>query len=67
MDVIIYIIIVAVLGIIKMRQTIDVEDTGCVVESTVTVPQSDLPYASNLELKREYGAYTLILEELGLK
>lgn len=71
MDVFVYIFIIAVLGFIKInnspQETTSVEAVETIVEDgKVNEVDDSIPVASNLTLKKEDGAYTLILEELGL-
>lgn len=68
MDLFIYCGIILVLGITRVNQTRHVSDSVGIVDiGTTTTIDCELPIAQNLGLVREYGAYTLILEELGLK
>lgn len=71
MDLVVYVIIISVFGIMKMftKQTVQEQYSiigdGVTVDSEVT--SSDLKIGSNLRLLRDRDAFTLILEELGLK
>lgn len=65
MDLLIYCGILLIIGLIKVNATASVSDDVGVADVSV-VEVSDLPVGSNLMLKREIGAYTLILHELGL-
>ena len=65
MDLFVYVAILLVFGFAKVRSTSDVPDTVTVADTT-TVPSSDLPLGNNLQMRRELGAYTLILRQLGL-
>lgn len=65
MDLLVYCLILIVVGFIKVSSTAAVSDDVGVAE-TVSVETCDLPIGNNLALKKEVGAYTLILYELGL-
>lgn len=67
MDFLLYIAITLVIGFIRVSSTKDVADSIGIVSTGATVTADcDLPYSSNYELVKEPGAFTLILEELGL-
>lgn len=69
MDLIIYCVILALVGFMRIGQTAQVSDDEGIVDTGVTTISSayeELPIGQNLALKKEDGAYTLILEELGL-
>lgn len=68
MDLILYVLILIVIGFIRVSKTQDISDDVGIVNTGATVSRfsNDLPVASNLQLVKEDGAYTLILEELGL-
>lgn len=42
------------------------ESEGIINTGKTTTTECELPYAQNLALHKEHGAYTLILQELGL-
>lgn len=68
MDLIIYCVIVAIVGMLRVNSTKNVPASMGVAGIGVTVTADcALPIAENLALEKEYSAYTLILEELGLK
>lgn len=68
MDLIIYCIIIGLVGLVRVGSTKNVpESVGISDAGVTTTVDCELPIASNLALNIEYGAYTLILEELGLK
>lgn len=69
MDLIAYLAVLAMYSVIKLHKNIDIDMP---VQNSITgmvqsIPTSDLPLSSNLMLIKEEGAFTLILEELGLK
>lgn len=68
MDLILYVLILIVIGFIRVSKTQNISDDVGIVSTGETVSRfsNDLPVASNLQLAKEDGAYTLILEELGL-
>ena len=68
MDLILYVLILIVIGFIRVSKTQNISDDVGIVNTGATVSRfsNDLPVASNLQLAKEDGAYTLILEELGL-
>lgn len=68
MDLILYVFILIVIGFIRVSKTQNISDDVGIVNTGATVSRfsNDLPVASNLQLAKEDGAYTLILEELGL-
>ena len=66
MDLILYIIVLAIIGFLRVRGTQDVPDTVGIIETGGTTLVSDLPIGDNLTLMREQNAYTFILYELGL-
>jgi hypothetical protein len=69
MDLIIYCVIIALVGFMRIGQTAQVSDDEGIVDTGVTTispAYEELPIGQNLALKKEVGAYTLILEELGL-
>lgn len=68
MDLIVYCIIVAVVGMLRVNGTKNVpESMGVTGVGVTTTADCELPIAENLALEKEFSAYTLILEELGLK
>lgn len=68
MDLLIYCAVLDILGYVRFYKTQQVADTvGIVDTGATTTANCDLPIASNLGLVKEAGAYTLILEELGLR
>lgn len=66
MDLILYCSVLVFIAYKRMEETKAVSEEVGIVQVGVTVPENELPLSSNLELKKELGAYTLILEELGL-
>ena len=67
MDAIIYIIILYIIGMYRKGSTMAVSETeGIVSTGGTTTVNCELPYGQNLALYKEQGAYTLILQELGL-
>lgn len=67
MDFLLYIIALVIIGFVRMNSTKNVADSIGIVSTGATVTvDCDLPYSSNYELIKEPGAFTLILEELGL-
>lgn len=67
MDLIIYCIILAAIGVMRITSTRDVPDSVGITDScSTTTINCELPVAQNLELKREENAFTIILEQLGL-
>lgn len=67
MDFLIYIAVLAFIGFVRMNKTRNVADNIGIVSTGATVTVNcDLPYSSNLALVKEAGAFTLILEDLGL-
>ena len=71
MDLIVYIVIITVASFIKMRAKQTVQEQYSIIGDGVTVDSQvtsgDLKIGNNLRLLREKDAFTLILEELGLK
>jgi hypothetical protein len=71
MDLIIYCIILVLIGFMRVGQTAQVSDDVGIVDTGVTTvtcaEYADLPVGQNLGLIKEPDAYTLILEEWGLK
>ena len=68
MDLIIYIIVLVLIGISSLNRTKAVSESVGIIDSGATVTvDCDLPISENLALKKEFGAYTLILEQFGLK
>lgn len=68
MDAIVYGLIIGLVGLIRMSQTKNIPESAGITDIGITsTVDCELPVASNLSLTMEYGAYTLILEELGLK
>lgn len=68
MDILIYCAVIATIGFLRVSGTSQVADTVGIVNTGATVTADcDLPVASNLELIKEDGAFTLILEEFGLR
>lgn len=67
MDLIVYCSILAIVGFIRVGSTQHVSESAGIVSSSGTdTIDCDLPVGSNLALLKEPGAYTIILEELGL-
>lgn len=69
MDLLIYCAILAILGFVRIGQTSRISEDEGIAETgaTVLVQEYDnIPIGDNLALNREYNAFTLILEELGL-
>jgi hypothetical protein len=66
MDLFVYCGILVILGIIRVNQTKTVSESVGITQTGGTIVDCDLPIGSNLSLIREPGAYTIILEELGL-
>lgn len=66
MDCLIYTAILLIIGFIRMSTTQNVSDSVGIVDTGITTIDCDLPYSSNYELIKESGAFTLILEDLGL-
>lgn len=71
MDLIVYIIVITVFGFIRMSAKQTVQEKYSIIGDGVTVDSQvtsgDLKIGSNLRLLRDKDAFTLILEELGLK
>lgn len=71
MDLIVYVIILSVLGFLKMRAKQTVQEQYSIIGDGVTVDtqvtSGELKVGTNLRLLRDKDAFTLILEELGLK
>lgn len=70
MDLTIYMLCLIVIGFIRVGHTGHISEDQGIVDSGVTTVEGsyeDIPIGQNLGLKKEFGAYTLILEELGLK
>lgn len=71
MDLIVYIIVITVFGFIRMSAKQTVQEQYSIIGDGVTVDSQvtsgDLKIGSNLRLLRDKDAFTLILEELGLK
>lgn len=67
MDALLYLGIIALIGCVRVNQTKDIANNVGIIQtgSTIKVKQ-DIPVGNNVTLYREAGAYTLILEELGL-
>lgn len=67
MDCLIYAAILLIIGFIRMNATQNVSDSVGIVDNGITTTiDCELPYSSNYELIKESGAFTLILEDLGL-
>lgn len=70
MDVLLTILVVALVGSIKVfREGTVIEDSVKPVmqsDGSIVLPKSQRPVGDNLGLKREYGAFTMILKELNL-
>lgn len=67
MDLIIYCIILFLLGCYRVGATKNVDESVGIIQQGVEQTDYDnLPYGENLALVRDYKAFTLILEELGL-
>lgn len=60
-----YLGILLVLGFSRVNATSHVSDEVSIADTT-TVPASDLPIGNNLQMNKEFGAYTLILRQLRL-
>lgn len=68
MDLLLYCILIGIVGLIRVGSTRNVPDSAGITDIGVTsTVDCELPVASNMTHTIEYGAYTLILEELGLK
>lgn len=67
MDLIIYLVVMAAIGLIKMNTSSDAVSTLLNNPGEVVSEVCTLPIGRNLSLLKEKDAYTLILEELGLK
>lgn len=68
MDFLIYLAILGIMGYIRFYKTKEVSESVGIVSTGATITADcDLPIASNLGLIKEDGAYTLILEDLGLR
>ena len=69
MDCLIYCLILAVLGFIRVTQTASISDEEGIVDTGATVISQEydnIPIGDNLALVKESGAFSLILEEFGL-
>ena len=68
MDLVLYICIILIVGFMRVSKTQYISDDIGIIDTGATVSRfsEDIPLASNLKLEKEQGAYTLILEELGL-
>lgn len=67
MDLIIYCVVLALIGFLRVGQTSNISNDESIVETGATVSVDyDIPVGQNLAMLKESGAYTLILEELGL-
>ena len=67
MDLIVYVIVLAILGAVRVRGTVNVSDSVGIVDTGTTTLVNDLPIGDNLMMYKEPNAYTFILYELGLK
>ncbi len=71
MDLIVYVLIITAFGFLRMRAKPTVQEQYSIIGDGVTVDSQvtsgELKIGSNLSLKREKDAFTLILDELGLK
>lgn len=71
MDLIVYVIIISVFGILRMSTKQTVQEQYSIIGDGVTVDSDvsagNLKIGNNLRLARDANAFTLILEELGLK
>ena len=67
MDLLIYGVVLCTIGYMRMKQTSNVSDSQGIVSTGSPVIEVALPVGDNKGMYREYGAFTLILEELGLK
>lgn len=68
MDFLIYLAILSIMGYLRFSKTREVADSVGIVSTGSTVTADcDLPIASNHRLIKEEGAYTLIIEEFGLR
>lgn len=71
MDLIIYVIVITVFGFIRMNAKQTVQEQYSIIGDGITVDTevtaSELKIGNNLRLLRDKNAFTLILEELGLK
>lgn len=69
MDLVVYLILLVGLGAVRVSQTGFLPEDEGIADTGATVVASayeDIPIGQNLELYKESGAYTLILEELRL-
>ena len=66
MDLIIYCVALFILGMIRVNQTTTVSNSEGIVSPLGTSVECSLPYGQNLQMYKEVGAYTLILQELRL-
>lgn len=71
MDLVVYVIIITAFGFLRMSKKQTVQEQFSIIGDGVTVDSevasSELKIGSNLRLLRDRDAFTLILEELGLK
>lgn len=68
MDLILYCLVIGVVGLVRQSKTRNVPDDVGVVSMGGTVSMDyDLPVGNNFLMWKEPEAYTLILQELGLK
>lgn len=68
MDLLVYMAVIVIVGFLRVGTTARVSDDVGIVDTgaTVIMASEDLPIGQNLALLKEAGAYTLILEDLGL-
>lgn len=67
MDLFIYLIVMICMGFIKMKAPVDTVSPLIADPGEQVADMCTLPIGRNLSLLREKDAFTLILEELGLK
>ena len=67
MDLFIYLIVMVCIGFIKMKAPVDAVSPLITNPGEQVADMCTLPIGRNLSLLREKDAFTLILEELGLK
>lgn len=67
MDLFLYLIVMVCIGFIKMKAPVDVVSPLVTDPGEQVAEMCSVPIGRNLSLLREKDAFTLILEELGLK
>lgn len=71
MDLILYVVVISVFGFMRMSAKQTVQEQYSIIGDGVTVDSQvtagELKVGNNLRLLRDKNAFTLILEELGLK